>query len=111
MKDSYTFDMDAHGLDIAYQKHHDAYCRIFDRCGLKYTAVEAHSGAMGGSQSEGGKGGRLVIAAEHHGHAIGGASADNCLGGVFEGGVLEVAVGIDEFELHWTAAGSISILT
>jgi prolyl-tRNA synthetase len=51
MKDSYTFDMDAAGLDVSYQKHYDAYCRIFDRCGLKYAIVEAHSGAMGGSQS------------------------------------------------------------
>jgi prolyl-tRNA synthetase len=51
MKDSYTFDMDAAGLDVAYQKHYEAYCRIFDRCGLQYLAVEAHSGAMGGSQS------------------------------------------------------------
>ncbi len=51
MKDSYTFDMDQAGLDAAYDKHHDAYCRIFDRCGLEYLAVEAHSGAMGGSES------------------------------------------------------------
>jgi prolyl-tRNA synthetase len=51
MKDSYTFDVDAAGLDVAYQKHYEAYCRIFDRCGLKYLVVEAHSGAMGGSQS------------------------------------------------------------
>jgi prolyl-tRNA synthetase len=51
MKDSYTFDMDQAGLDAAYQKHYDAYCRIFDRCGLTYSVVEAHSGAMGGSQS------------------------------------------------------------
>ncbi|HTU03233.1 MAG TPA: proline--tRNA ligase, partial [Candidatus Sulfotelmatobacter sp.] len=51
MKDSYTFDMDQAGLDVAYEKHYHAYCRIFDRCGLEYTAVEAHSGAMGGSQS------------------------------------------------------------
>src|SRR3989475_3673450 len=51
MKDSYSFDIDAAGLDVSYQKHHDAYCRIFDRCGLKYVVVEAHSGAMGGSQS------------------------------------------------------------
>src|SRR5947209_10149860 len=51
MKDSYTFDMDQAGLDVAYEKHYQAYCRIFDRCGLVYTAVEAHSGAMGGSQS------------------------------------------------------------
>jgi prolyl-tRNA synthetase len=51
MKDSYSFDMDAAGLDVSYQKHYDAYCRIFDRCGLEYMVVEAHSGAMGGSQS------------------------------------------------------------
>jgi len=51
MKDSYSFDMDAAGLDASYLKHRDAYCRIFDRCGLKYTVVEADSGAMGGSQS------------------------------------------------------------
>ncbi|HUR37159.1 MAG TPA: proline--tRNA ligase [Terriglobales bacterium] len=51
MKDSYSFDVDAAALDISYQKHYDAYCRIFDRCGLKYMAVEAHSGAMGGSMS------------------------------------------------------------
>jgi prolyl-tRNA synthetase len=51
MKDSYTFDLDQAGLDIAYEKHYKAYCRIFDRCGLEYLAVEAHSGAMGGSQS------------------------------------------------------------
>src|SRR5271168_3163376 len=51
MKDSYSFDMDAAGLDVSYQKHYDAYCRIFDRCGLKYMIVEADSGAMGGSQS------------------------------------------------------------
>src|ERR1700686_1064156 len=51
MKDSYSFDIDAAGLDVSYQKHYDAYCRIFDRCGLKYMIVEADSGAMGGSQS------------------------------------------------------------
>jgi prolyl-tRNA synthetase len=51
MKDSYSFDLDAAGLDISYQKHYDTYCRIFGRCGLKYIVVEAHSGAMGGSQS------------------------------------------------------------
>ncbi len=51
MKDSYSFDIDPAGLDVSYKKHYDAYCRIFDRCGLKYVVVEAHSGAMGGSQS------------------------------------------------------------
>ena len=51
MKDSYTFDIDAAGLDVAYEKHYAAYRRIFERCGLQAIAVEAHSGAMGGSQS------------------------------------------------------------
>jgi prolyl-tRNA synthetase len=44
--------MDAAGLDLSYLKHYDAYCRIFDRCGLKYMVIDAHSGAMGGSQSQ-----------------------------------------------------------
>jgi prolyl-tRNA synthetase len=52
MKDSYSFDLEPSGLDVSYQKHRDAYCRIFDRCGLQYMVIEAHSGAMGGSQSE-----------------------------------------------------------
>ncbi|HEY1262012.1 MAG TPA: proline--tRNA ligase [Terriglobales bacterium] len=52
MKDSYSFDMDAAGLDVSYQKHRKVYCNIFDRCGLKYVVIEADSGAMGGSQSE-----------------------------------------------------------
>ncbi|HYI93212.1 MAG TPA: proline--tRNA ligase [Bryobacteraceae bacterium] len=51
MKDSYSFDIDQAGLDAAYDKHYTAYRRIFDRCGLQYVAVEAHSGSMGGSQS------------------------------------------------------------
>ncbi len=52
MKDAYSFDIDAAGLDVSYQKHHDTYCRIFDRCGLKYMVIDAHSGAMGGSKSQ-----------------------------------------------------------
>jgi prolyl-tRNA synthetase len=52
MKDSYSFDIDATGLDVSYLKHYDAYCRAFDRCGLKYMVIDAHSGAMGGSQSQ-----------------------------------------------------------
>jgi prolyl-tRNA synthetase len=52
MKDAYSFDIDAPGLDVSYQKHHDTYCRIFDRCGLKYMVIDAHSGAMGGSKSQ-----------------------------------------------------------
>jgi len=52
MKDSYSFDIDPAGLDVSYQKHRETYCRIFDRCGLNYLVIDAHSGAMGGSQSE-----------------------------------------------------------
>lgn len=52
MKDAYSFDRDEKGLDLSYNKMHDAYCRIFDRCGLDYIIVEADSGAMGGSGSE-----------------------------------------------------------
>ena len=52
MKDAYSFDIDAAGLDVSYKKHDAVYRRIFDRCGLKYMVVEADSGAMGGSQSQ-----------------------------------------------------------
>ena len=52
MKDAYSFDMDAAGLDVSYQKHYETYCRIFDRCGLKYVVIDAHSGAMGGTKSQ-----------------------------------------------------------
>lgn len=52
MKDAYSFDKDEAGLDLSYKKMHDAYCAIFDRCGLDYTVVQADSGAMGGSGSQ-----------------------------------------------------------
>ncbi len=52
MKDSYSFDVDAAGLDESYRKHDEVYRRIFTRCGLNFVAVEADSGAMGGSQSQ-----------------------------------------------------------
>lgn len=52
MKDAYTFDIDEKGLDEAYQKMYDAYCRIFDRLGLEYKIVKADTGAMGGLLSE-----------------------------------------------------------
>jgi len=51
MKDAYSFDADSEGLGKSYQAMYDAYCRIFDRCGLKYIAVEADSGFMGGDVS------------------------------------------------------------
>jgi prolyl-tRNA synthetase len=52
MKDSYSFDVDDAGLEVSYQKHRDAYIRIFDRLGFEYVIVSAMSGAMGGSMSE-----------------------------------------------------------
>ena len=51
MKDSYSFDLDEAGLDRAFQRHFEAYRRIFLRCGLDTLAVEASVGAMGGSAS------------------------------------------------------------
>ena len=51
MKDSYSFDLDSAGLDEAFKRHFQAYRRIFSRCGLETLAVEASSGAMGGSES------------------------------------------------------------
>jgi prolyl-tRNA synthetase len=52
MKDSYSFDLDEAGLDKSYDLHDAAYRAIFTRCGLKFVAVEADSGAMGGSRSQ-----------------------------------------------------------
>jgi prolyl-tRNA synthetase len=51
MKDAYSFDVDEKGLDASYKSMYGAYCRIFDRCGLKYHIIEAESGLMGGSAS------------------------------------------------------------
>lgn len=52
MKDAYSFDVDWEGLDASFERMYDAYCRIFERCGLKYTVVDADSGAMGGKDSK-----------------------------------------------------------
>jgi len=52
MKDSYSFDIDKAGLDKSFDLHDAVYRRIFSRCGLKFVAVEADSGSMGGSQSQ-----------------------------------------------------------
>ncbi len=52
MKDSYSFDLDPAGLDKSFDLHDQVYRTIFTRCGLKFVAVEADSGAMGGTQSQ-----------------------------------------------------------
>jgi prolyl-tRNA synthetase len=51
MKDAYSFDLDEQGADVAYEKMYRAYCRIFERCGLKFRAVEAETGSIGGTAS------------------------------------------------------------
>lgn len=51
MKDAYSFDRDWEGLDKSYEDMYDAYEKIFTRCGLTFRAVEADTGAMGGSNS------------------------------------------------------------
>jgi prolyl-tRNA synthetase len=51
MKDSYSLDIDRQGLDVAFDKHHAAYRRIFARIGVQASDVQASSGAMGGSTS------------------------------------------------------------
>jgi prolyl-tRNA synthetase len=51
MKDAYSFDADEPGAEISYGRMFEAYRRIFERCGLRYRAVEADSGNIGGSFS------------------------------------------------------------
>src|SRR5437899_8127569 len=51
MKDSYSLDVAQAGLDAAFQRHFEAYRKIFLRCGIDTLAVEASSGSMGGSES------------------------------------------------------------
>ena len=52
MKDAYSFDLDAEGLERSYLAMHGAYCRTFERLGLDYRVVDADSGAIGGSRSQ-----------------------------------------------------------
>lgn len=49
MKDSYSLDLDSEGLNLSYNLHYEAYCKIFHRCGVKYYAVESDPGMMGGA--------------------------------------------------------------
>lgn len=51
MKDAYSFDVDEAGLDKSYQAMYEVYMRIFTRCGLKFRAVEADAGAIGGTST------------------------------------------------------------
>ena len=71
MKDAYSFDLDEAGADIAYEKMYRAYRRIFERCGLRFRAVEADSGAIGGNFSH-----EFMVLAESGEDAI--VSCDSC---------------------------------
>ncbi len=51
MKDSYSLDRDAAGLEAAYEAHRQAYCRIYERCGVRYFVVQSDPGMMGGGGS------------------------------------------------------------
>jgi prolyl-tRNA synthetase len=51
MKDAYSFDADVEQLGNSYDAMYEAYCRIFDRCGIPYVVVEAESGPIGGDSS------------------------------------------------------------
>ncbi|NND90267.1 MAG: proline--tRNA ligase [Granulosicoccus sp.] len=51
MKDAYSFNLGEESLQQSFDQMHDAYCRVFDRMGLHYRAVEADSGSIGGARS------------------------------------------------------------
>jgi prolyl-tRNA synthetase len=87
MKDAYSFDLDEAGADIAYEKMFQAYRRIFERCGLKFRAVEADTGNIGGSSSH-----EFMVLAESGEDAI--VSCDSC----------EYAANVEKAELIATAA-------
>jgi prolyl-tRNA synthetase len=71
MKDAYSFDLEEEGADVAYAKMYQAYRRIFERCGLRFRAVEADTGNIGGSASH-----EFMVLAESGEDAI--VSCDHC---------------------------------
>jgi prolyl-tRNA synthetase len=71
MKDAYSFDINDEGADQAYAKMYQAYRNIFSRCGLKFRAVEADSGAIGGNFSH-----EFMVLAESGEDGI--VSCDSC---------------------------------
>ncbi len=71
MKDAYSFDADEAGADLAYDKMYQAYRSIFERCGLKFRAVEADTGNIGGSSSH-----EFMVLADSGEDAI--VSCDSC---------------------------------
>ncbi|MHB1399314.1 MAG: proline--tRNA ligase [Trichloromonadaceae bacterium] len=89
MKDAYSFDVDEAGADIAYEKMNQAYRRIFQRLGLKFRAVEADTGAIGGSFSH-----EFMVLADSGEDAI--VSCDSC----------EYAANVEKAEIRPSAAAA-----
>jgi prolyl-tRNA synthetase len=89
MKDAYSFDLDDAGADRAYEKMYQAYRRIFSRCGLKFRAVEADTGNIGGSVSH-----EFMVLAESGEDAI--VSCDSC----------EYAANVEKAELRPAASAA-----
>ncbi len=88
MKDAYSFDLNEQGADLAYDKMYQAYRRIFERCGLKFRAVEADTGAIGGSYSH-----EFMVLAESGEDAI--VSCSSC----------EYAANVEKAELRDVGTG------
>lgn len=96
MKDLYSFDKDEAGLDVSYKKMYDAYTNIFSRCGLKFRAVEADGGAIGGSNTH-----EFMVIAESGEAAI--VYCDDChYAANVEKAELKTIVSLDEAELPLT---------
>ncbi len=89
MKDAYSFDLDDAGADAAYEKMYQAYRRIFARCGLRFRAVEADSGNIGGSSSH-----EFMVLAESGEDDI--ASCDSC----------EYAANVEKAEVAFSGAAA-----
>ena len=89
MKDAYSFDLDDTGAGIAYEKMYQAYRRIFARCGLKFRAVEADTGNIGGSSSH-----EFMVLADSGEDAI--VSCDSC----------EYAANVEKAEIRAADAGA-----
>ena len=91
MKDAYSFDADDAGAEESYRKMHEAYKRIFTRCGLKFRAVEADTGNIGGSFSH-----EFMVLAESGEDAV--VSCSSC----------EYAANVEKAELRDPGAGGAS---
>src|SRR5437868_11118885 len=94
MKDAYTFDVDREGLDRAFLDQREAYKRIFTRCGIEFSIVEASSGAMGGSESnefvaKTDAGEDLIASCSNCGYAANVEKATSRLRKIADGSVIE----------------------